>query len=178
MAASRRENDWLHQLTTMLYVSSGILANTQAFNIATWETNAAGFDYSQLDSYLVDCNLVIIRIGENNPDTATLTADTTALINCIKSKTSAPIVFGGVFWTNTSKQAKMKAAVDAFPDIPFIDFQDLNTLQNQCGIGTQVYGDDGDWHTVQHGGVAVHAGDKGHKSMAERLLPYVLDKLE
>lgn len=178
MAASRREKDWRHQLMSMLYASNGILTDSIAFNIAEWERSADTFDYSQLDSYLTTCELVIIRIGENNPNTTTLTADTTTLINYIKSKTSAPIIFGGVIWTNASKQAKLKAAADSFVSIPFVDFQDLDTVENQCGLGTQVYGDDGVWHTVQHGGVAVHPGDKGHKAMAERLLPYVLAKLE
>lgn len=185
MAATRRENDWVHRLMTRL-MNKGILATITPYSIAEnvngnegWEQNAANFDYSRLDPYLQpDTELVIIRIGENNPNTATLTDDTKTLINYIRGKVpNVPIIFGGVFWTNQDKQAKLKAAADSFGNIPFIDFQDLDKPEYKSAIGTLVLGDDGVWHEITHAGVANHAGDKGQDAMSERIEPYAYNVL-
>lgn len=179
MAASTRENDWIHRLMSKLRLN-GILTNLSVQNIATWETNAATFNYPSMDSLLPsDLDLAIIRIGENNPNSATLTDDTKTLIDYIRSKVpNVPIIFGGVFWTNASKQAKLQAAVSQYADIPFIDFQILDKAEYKSSVGALVYGDDGQWHTITNTGVANHAGDLGMDEMANMMLPYSINKLQ
>jgi hypothetical protein len=186
MAATRKEKDWVHQLMEKL-MSKGVLATISPCSIAEningnegWELNAANFDYSRINPYLQpDTELVIIRIGENNPNTSTLTEDTKTLINYIRGKVpNVPIIFGGVFLTHQAKQAKLKAAVDSFGNIPFIDFQDLDKAEYKSAIGTLVLGDDGVWHEITHAGVANHAGDAGMEAMAERILPYAMNVLK
>lgn len=179
MAATRKEKDWVHRLMTKL-MNLGILSTITPFPIPDWETDISTFDYSRLDPYLEpDTDLVIIRIGENNPDTVTLTEDTKTLINYIRGKVpNVPIIFGGVFWTNPEKQAKLKAAVDSFGDIPFIDFQVLDKPEYKSAIGTLVLGDDGEWHTITNGAVANHAGDLGQDAMSDMILPHVINFLK
>lgn len=185
MAASRRENDWVHQLQTKLR-NVGILSTITPYSIAEtvddnkgWETNPGQFDYTRLDPYLQpDTDLVIIRIGENSPNQPTLTEDTKVLIDYIRAKVpNVPIIFGGVFWTNQDKQAKLKAAADYYGNIPFIDFQDLDVPEYKSAIGNLTLGDDGVWHEITHAGVANHAGDKGMEAMANRILPYAVSVL-
>lgn len=186
MAASRREKDWVHQLQTKLR-NAGILSTITPYSIAEtvdgnrgWETNPDQFDYTRLDPYLQpNTDLVIIRIGENSPNQPLLTEDTKVLINYIRGKVpNVPIIFGGVFWTNQEKQAKLKAAADSYGDIPFIDFQDLDVPEYKSAIGNLTLGDDGVWHEITHQGVANHAGDKGMEAMAERMFNYAYDILK
>lgn len=179
MAATRRENDWVHRSMSRL-MNLGILSTITAFPIPDWETDASIYDYSRLDPYLKsNTKLVIIRIGENVPEGTDLTEDTKTLINYIRSKVpNVPIIFGGLFFTNHEKQAKLKAAVDSFGDIPFIDFQDLDLPEYKSAIGTLVLGDDGEWHAITNSAVANHAGDKGQDAMSERIVPYAYNVLK
>lgn len=100
MAASKRENDYVHQLAQNL--GDEEYKNTQSYNFYIWEAQAAdrAETLTVLDSYLTDdLNLVVIQLGENVTDITTFESDFEELINYVKAKApKAEIKVIGEFW--------------------------------------------------------------------------------
>lgn len=177
MASSTRDKDYPHRLVNMLTNQYETPTSVSVYNIAEWERMMDSWSMDRLDAYLENPDLVIVRVGENITYDNTYENRVSELISYIRSKTSAPIIYGGVFWKNDNKDNAAKAAIANFGDIPFVEFSDLDSAEYKSYIGAKVYGNDGEWHIVNNSGVANHPGDKGFEVMAERLLPYVLEKL-
>ena len=177
MASSTKDKDYPHRIQNMLTNEYSTPTSISVYNIAEWETRDNSWSMNKLDEYLDDTNLVIIRVGENATYDNTYESRVKELITYIKSKTDAPIIWGGLFWANANKDNAAKAAVQSFGDIPFVTFSDLYQPQYKSYIGAKVLGNDGVWHTVNHSGVANHPGDDGFRVIAERFMPYVLERL-
>lgn len=177
MASSIKDNDYPHRIQNYLKNEYSTPTSISVYNIAEWEIAADSWSMNRLDAYLDNTDLVIIRVGENASYDSTYESRVKELITYIKSKTNAPLIWGGLFWANNNKENAAKAAVQSFGDIPFVTFSDLDQPQYKSYLGAKVLGNDGVWHTVNNSGVANHPGDEGFRVMAERFMPYVLERL-
>ena len=174
MAATEREKDYAHLIWEQ--AKKGNPACTlDYFNFAEWETATTSQARAALLPQVLDSHLdlnpdcVIIRLCENvqPAGTSTLQQDYQALLQYVKSKVpSAKIFCGGSFWPAADKDARIAAACAA-EGVSFSYQSQLDTPENRSAIGTQVYGDDGSWHSINNEGVANHPGDEGMRAIAD-----------
>lgn len=173
LAATVREKDYAHLILAQAQKGNPD-CTLDYFNFVLWETATTSAARSALlpeylDEHLAlnpDC--IIIRLCENvqPAGTPTLQQDYQTMLQYIKSKVpNAKIYCGGSFWVAPDKDNRIKAACDA-EGVSFSFQSQLDTPENRSAIGTQVYGDDGQWHTINHSGVANHPGDKGMEAIA------------
>lgn len=182
MAASERSKDYVHQLESYLqanYVSS---AKCYAVNIATEFERGTTTDLETLISetstkdsavdnlQLSSVGTVVIRLGENVTDTSTFETRLNALVASVKSYCpDATIVMTGNFWTNQTKEGIIEA-VAALNDCIFVPIDQYDTAEYKQSVGNQVYGDDGQLHTITDSGVAIHPNDAGMAAIAEEII--------
>lgn len=178
MAASTRGQDWKHQLTKTLSANN-ITSIADGYYAATWETQEDAYDFSLMDATLAKSwDLIIIRIGENNSNTATLQASTVNLINYIQSKAvGVPILFGGLIWASPTKQAKLAAAA-ASEGVTYVDLSGIPERLLTRELGDLVFGDDGEWHEIDSSAVAAHASDAAMIAVAGGMYSSVLSILQ
>lgn len=169
MAASEKSKDYVHQFEAKMKVLNPS-ASSSVINIAAWESNPSGWDKTQLNTILSGKDLIIVRLGENATFNANYKTEFGNLINHIKTQNpTAKIVIGGVFWADANKDTAM-SLVASENQISFVPLSDLgNIAENKSAIGNQVYGDDGQLHTINNSGVAAHPGDLGMSRIADRL---------
>lgn len=168
MAASELSKDYVHRFLAKMQVLKPAAA-TSVLNIAEWEVNPSGWNKSTLDPYLIGKDLICIRLGENATYNGTFKTEFASLISYIKSKNStAKILIGGVFWADSNKDTAM-SEVASENSLPFVSLSHLDIPANKSYMGAQVKGDDGQWHTVNNTGVAIHPGDLGMDAIATEL---------
>jgi len=91
------------------------------------------------------------------------------LINYVKSKApNAKIITTGSFWASSTKDTAIQTAATA-SGLPFVKLSQLDIPMNRSSMGAQVFGDDGQWHTVNNSGVAAHPGDIGMSAIANEI---------
>lgn len=187
MAASSDDADYVHQTVAGLSdhpsglkqtANNGV--NFYAFNYVVWEALSSdrAEAYPQMDKYFgggesIDC--VVIQLGENVQDTATFSEDYADLIEHVKDEApNAKIVTVGDFWKDDEKDSIKKAVADD----ESVAYVDLGAIQDsseyEAGMGTQVEGDDGSEHVINHEGVAKHPGDAGMKRIANAVVQAVI----
>lgn len=169
MAASKREKDWVHLLNDKLSAKYGNVSQKN-ISIGQWEAdpNTSWDVVAAVKSVLDgDEDMVVIRIGENVQSTSGYKANLLWLVDLVKSLVpNAMIIITGNFWTNESKDTIQKQVAEQTNSI-WVRLAQLDTAENKSHIGAQVYGDDGQWHTVDNSGVANHPSDQGMKAIAE-----------
>lgn len=176
MAASTKDKDYVHQ--TVNKISSRYNVNYSALNFGSWET--MGHDRAEtltlLDSFLnKDLNIVVIQLGENVSDTATLESDYESLIKYVQNHSpNAKIIVISQFWKNEEIDNDKKNACQSTNCI-FVDLSDIQGTEYQAGMNTVVYGNDGQQHMIEHDGVSKHPGDKGQEAIADKLCGYLLE---
>lgn len=175
MAASRADKDYVHLVEAHLKSTHpDTEVSTSAFNYTAWETenvDRAG-TYGALDPYLnADLDLVTIQLSENVTDITTFQTDFEALIRYIQAAApEAQIIVIDDFWIEDEKVVE-KAAAAENTGVQFASLFDIKGNQEyQCGLGTIVYDADGNEHTVEHEGVAVHPGDNGMEYIAQAVI--------
>ncbi|MCR5743410.1 MAG: hypothetical protein K6F92_06805 [Lachnospiraceae bacterium] len=177
MAASTTDKDYFHQVAAYLDSIHGNV-NCVSANFVEWEVNytdRAEF-YFVIDQYLTsEVDLITLQLGENayNFDLSTYQKDLEELIKYVKGKApNAQIIIIDDFWFNNIS-AYRKAAASACG----VDFVDLSVARAdssyQCGMGSIIYDKSGNAHTVNHGGLATHPGDKGHAYIAQGIINYL-----
>lgn len=171
MAASTRDNDFVHKLEKKLN-SQDLNYVCTPVNIANWETSLDlnSIDFMALN--IADYDIVIIRLGENisnDVESEVCEKAIKELINNIKKQNKdAKIYMTGVFWPNDSKETAIKNAATS-ENVKYINIDQFYSDANIHSIGDQVYGDDGLLHTIEHGGVAIHPNDSGMEAIAEEI---------
>lgn len=173
MAASRRENDFVHKLESKIRLVNPDCEITPV-NIAAWEAAHTTYDLSNFDSYFTTPpDLVIIRIGENVGDETDFDTSIQGLIDYIKTKApSANIVMTGTFFADASMNVLLSAAAVA-NGLRYTELSSLNTAENRSSIGAIVYDEDGNPHTVNNSGVAKHPNDTGMKAIADKIFKVI-----
>ncbi|MGV0946064.1 hypothetical protein ACTS93_02620 [Empedobacter falsenii] len=175
MAATKRENDYVHKFLTK-YQEVNPSATSLAKNIAHWETDYMTYDKNQLNSIVADVDLITISVGENVTwSSAFKQAFKDLILHIISHNTKkAKIIVCGEFWFNTDKDRDMKDVATEL-GLSFISFEDTQGSQYKSTIDTKVYGDDNQWHTISDGGsiavgVAKHPNDIWFELKANRIM--------
>ena len=171
MAATTAEKDYVH------LVAFSLDARFYAYNFSTWELmgHDRGETLALLDGLLSEkLDLVTIQLSENATDLSTFESDFEELIRYVQKRaTNARILVIGDFWDKKQKDAMKQKACEK-TKVEFVSLDEIKGLKKyQCGIGTTVYDNNGNPHTVEHAGVANHPGDAGMKWIAERIIKIV-----
>ncbi len=173
MAASDEDHDYYHIVLRYLenrYVNvNGII-----YNFSPWEGKEDHRDkeFKHIDKYLnPDLDLITIQMGENVSDLSTYQEDYISLLNHIHEKSpNARILVIGDFWSNEERdQIEIYACAVTVAEYVSLDGIADNE-EYYCGLGTTVYDKEGNAHTVEHEGVAMHPGDAGMEAIAERII--------
>lgn len=175
MAATTLENDYVHQLTTLLQTKENV--HPYAYNFYMWEVQIADRSetLSLLDGMLSNkIDMVTIQLSENAFDLTTFESDYEELIRYVQKRAqNAKIIVIGDFWDMSDKDGmKQEACENCGVTFVSLDYIKGNK-KYQCGLGTAVYDKNGNPHTVEHDGVAVHPNDEGMKWIAERVFDEV-----
>jgi len=174
MAASVRENDFVHKLQSKIRLVNPDCEITPV-NISAWETDHVTYDKSNFDSYFTTPpNLVIIRLGENVSDETDFDTSIQGLIDYVKSKAPvAKIVMTGTFFADASLNVLLSAAAAA-NGLKYTELNSLNTAENISYIGAIVYDEDGNPHAVDNTGVAKHPNDTGMSLIADKIYDTII----
>ena len=181
MAASSRENDFVHLMASKL--GERYVVDFDFKNFVEWESDHSNRveHLSLFDPFLHrDYDLVVIQLGENIKNIDTLNTDFETMIDYIRTKISvgAEIVVVGQFWRNDAIDA-IKKNVCERTGSHFVDLHDIQNVSYRIGYGemSRVLGDDGNVHVVDHAGVAAHPNDAAMKIYAARILAACNQKL-
>lgn len=168
MAATVKENDYVHKFLSMIKVKNPSI-KSDALNIASWETNYATFNKSTLDPYLAGKDLVILRLGENVTYYPDFQNQYKKLIQYIQSKApKATIILGGQFWANETKENAMTNVATEL-GLPFVSLNHLDYPIYKQKVNNIVFGNDNLTHIISNTGVANHPNDLGMLKIAESL---------
>lgn len=174
MAATKLENDYVHQLSALMQKNKKEKVVPFAYNFSVWEVQSA--DRAEtlplLDGSLSDkLDLVTIQLSENASDLTTFESDYEELIRYVqKGAPNARIMVVGDFWDKSEKDSMKKEACEKC-GVSFVSLDEIKGKEKyQCGLGTTVYDEEGNPHVVEHDGVAMHPGDEGMKWIAEKIL--------
>jgi len=169
MAASVRENDFVHRLQSKIRLVNPDCEITPV-NISAWEQAHTTYDKSNLDTYFTTPpNLVILRIGENVSDLTDFDISIQGLIDYVKLKApSANIVMTGTFFAYAAMNVLLSTAAIA-NGLPYTELSSLRIPANQSSIGATVYDEDGNPHLVNSNGVAQHPNDAGMDAIADKI---------
>ena len=167
MAATTEDKDYVHIVASTLPQPY----KAMAYNFSVWEAQShdRAETLSLLDGYLSDkLNLVTIQLSENASDLTTFEEDYVELIGYVKDNApNAQIIVIDDFW-DSGEKAKSKRAAAEKENVEFVSLEDIKgKAEYQAGLGTVVYDKDGNEHTIEHEGVAIHPGNKGMEYIAE-----------
>ena len=164
MAASSLDKDYVHQTVSMLEEKYGkvqfCIAQRSDWERAFDSPNA--LDYYK-EAYDFDADIAIFRLGENvrmtKPEHVEVFAN--ALIDAMKYLTEnrrAKLVVTDTFWRNQYINTSIEKAC-AVMGIESVKIGDLGDDDSMKATGL-----------FEHGGVAMHPGDKGMKAIADRIV--------
>lgn len=173
MSASAPDKDYAHQTAAGLEAFYGKVTY-KIVNFSSWELQP--YDRAEtlwtLDNYLdKDLDLVTVQLGENCYDLSTFKDDYIELINYIQNKVpDVHVMVLGDVWNYPPRDTLKQEACIA-TSIPYADMSGMrdNPLY-QCGLGTMVWGLDGQQHMIEHSGAAKHPSDSGMLYMAQVIL--------
>lgn len=160
MAASSKENDYVHKLTSK-FCQKGVKVSVCIANLSDWErTRNMDLLFTKYSSALrFNADYVIVRLGEN----ACLDKYLSEFELCygeltdLFSRNGAKIVLTDLFWEYEPFD-NFVAELAKARGYAFAEIHDLGNDDAMKAIGK-----------FSHGGVAVHPGDKGMAEIAERI---------
>jgi hypothetical protein len=175
MAASKKENDFVHKLEKMLRTRNPN-CTVKGCQIWDWELNHTTYDKSNLDTFFINKpDLVIIRLGENVDNLTNFDVSVQELINYIEVKVpDARIIITGVFWTYPQKDSIFSAAAKA-NNFTYVELSSLNIAANRAFMGATVYDAQGNTHHIDNQLVADHPNDIGMTAIAKALFNAIMD---
>lgn len=185
MAASKKENDYVHLLCTKL--SEKVNVNLTLIMGSVWEFLAQD-RYAILDlfGYAFEKNkfdYAVVQLGENVSNYETLENDFMELIKFIQSKNSdTRIVLVGNFWQNEEMDL-IKQKVCNELKISYADLREISKFVNgnepnreyHRSVDDIVYDENGEAKKILHDGVAMHPNDKAMKYIAEKIFEKIKD---
>lgn len=178
MAATSADKDYYHiVLNHLKEEKDGVISNVCSFSI--WETlyTDRAETLEVLDYYLDESlDLITIQLGENAQNLDTFESDFEYMINHIKEKSpSAEVIVIGDFWENENRDEMKREAAEKC-SVKYISLNEIKDKKEyEVGIGTEVFGEDGEAHIVEHTGVAAHPNDEAMKYIAERIIENIDD---
>lgn len=171
MAASRKENDYVHYLETMIE-ESGVVCEMRGFNIAEWE---CGLDISTVcnfDSIVNTANVVVLRIGENVSKVNQFEKSVDELVAYL-AKMDKQLIVTGCFWESTRKESTLiKVAREHGATFVSLDWigKRYNVYPN---VGDTLYDIKGELHIVTQDFIREHPNDKGMEMIANEIYQHI-----
>lgn len=159
MAASCRENDYVHRLVAR-FEETGKKVSFCIANLSDWERTRdmalLESSYAQVKNFNAD--IVVVRLGEN----ARLSEKLEAFKPCYKQMVGyfsggAKVVLTDLFWEYEPFD-KFVESLAAEKGYHFVQIHDLGNDEQMKAVGK-----------FGHAGVAAHPGDKGMAVIAERI---------
>ena len=140
MAASTRENDFVHRLESKVKSHNPDFTCTP-INIATWERSMDMSSVNLFNLIIWDYDVIVIRLGENmSSDKETVDYEKAIkelVVNIRRLNSFAKIFITGQFWPNNSKETAIKNV--AFTEqLIFVKIEHLYNKSNIQTVGSQV----------------------------------------
>ena len=167
MAASCKENDYVHKTVDMLREKYGEIDFFVA-QAAEWERNyertseVLSESYSKARDFGAD--IVIIRIGENMPKGSApeCKPQFAEMIKFFASNPKAKVIVTDSFWRNDARDGMIKEIAEENGYV-FCHLCDLELDESNMAIGL-----------FEHKGVAKHPSDKGMEMIAKRIFDCIV----
>lgn len=160
MAASSKENDYVHKLISK-FCQKGIKVSVCVANLSDWERtrNMDLLFTKYLSALRFNADYVIVRLGENACPDKYLSEFELCYGELIDlfSRNGAKIVLTDLFWEYEPFD-NFVAELAKARGYAFAEIHDLGNDDEMKAIGK-----------FSHNGVAVHPGDKGMAEIAERI---------
>ncbi len=160
MAASSKENDYVHKLISK-FCQKGIKVSVCIANLSDWERtrNMDLLFTKYLSALRFNADYVIVRLGENACPDKYLSEFELCYgeLTDLFSRNGAKIVLTDLFWEYEPFD-NFVAELAKARGYAFAEIHDLGNDDEMKAIGK-----------FSHNGVAVHPGDKGMAEMAERI---------
>ena len=160
MAASSKENDYVHKLISK-FCQKGVKVSVCIANLSDWErTRNMDLLFTKYSSALrFDADYVIVRLGENACPDKYLSEFELCYgeLTDLFSRNGAKIVLTDLFWEYEPFD-NFVAELAKARGYAFAEIHDLGNDDEMKAIGK-----------FSHNGVAVHPGDKGMAEIAERI---------
>lgn len=180
MAATTKQNDYVHHITSQLKEKSDQKVSTTILDLKNWELSK---DREKMLPYYKeyfskDTDLVTIQTGENITEfKETLDTDYLKLVKYIKKR--APnaqiLMLAEILWPSEDIEQAKKAACKRY-DVTFVDMteflEDYEKLY-KSEVGAEVMGADEKLHTVTNEVVAAHPNDEGMRCIAELVMQHI-----
>ena len=160
MAASSKENDYVHKLISK-FCQKGIKVSVCIANLSDWERtrNMDLLFTKYLSALRFNADYVIVKLGENACPDKYLSEFELCYgeLTDLFSRNGAKIVLTDLFWEYEPFD-NFVAELAKARGYAFAEIHDLGNDDAMKAIGK-----------FSHGGVAVHPGDKGMAEIAERI---------
>jgi lysophospholipase L1-like esterase len=168
MAASARENDYVHVLVRAIAGTTGSQPEFLAENIADFERQWDSCEpRDRLRAGLAfHADIVVVAIGENVPALADEESregfgkSLSRLLGVLKESGHPGLFVRSTFWPDPVKDAVMRQAAAAVGGA-FVDISGLSRDESNYARSER---------THAHDGVAAHPGDRGMQAIADLLL--------
>ena len=167
MAASAKEKDYVHLLSTEIAKATGAKPEIKVRNIADFERGYDAFDIEKELKAELDFHpdLVIVAIGENVAELANeeardkFAAAFAKLLSVLKEHGQPTIFVRSSFWPHEIKDGILRKA-SANAGITFVDIVKVGRDPSNAARSER---------EIEHAGVAAHPGDKGMKAIADEM---------
>ena len=164
MAASKKENDYVHVTVKLLEERFGKV-DYCIVNCGEWEKNYFNdellSEWEKAREFAAD--IVVVRIGENiwsaneHFEKEPIAPHFQKMVEYFTPNPSAKVIVTDLFWQQPTIDAAIRQVV-AEKGYPFVSLNDLGADKENMAIGLF-------WHE----GVAMHPGDLGMRRIAERI---------
>ena len=165
MAASSRENDFVHLLEGMLE-EAGINVLIKVHQLSSWERTHSAPD--ALDVLAEDrefnADVLLFRLGENVRDSTNFRQHLSEFVDYVCPRGKA--VFTTTVWEKDTIVNAI-ASVAEERGAPLIELRDIGRDEKYMAIGQ-----------YEHKGVSIHPSDAGMKFIAESVLPDLVKLLK
>lgn len=168
MAASAREKDFVHLVTSSLAKTTGTSPKVMIRNIAGFERQNGTYDPDAKLKDVIEfgADLIIVAIGENVPrldsdkSKAQFAKSFRKLLTCLKSENNPTLIVRSCFWANQAKDEILRQGCGDAGGI-FVDISKLGKDESNYARSEREF---------QHQGVAAHPGDRGMQAIATAIL--------
>lgn len=175
MAASEHSKDYVRVLESLMRTKNPSFTGTFSGNNG-WETAHVGFDYSKFDAVLTtDVDLVTLVLGDNTQNLTGFENSCFEFLSYIRNRLpSATIICTDNWYYSQAKATAWKNAASRVANVKYVSIAGIRNSSTEAGMGTLVWGDDGQQHAIDNSGVATHPGDSGIEAIANRLFQSIL----
>lgn len=165
MAASAKENDFVHVLEKMLE-EAGINVLIKVHQLATWERGHTAPDALEVlsEDREFNADALLFRLGENVNDGTDFRQHLSEFVDYICPNGKA--VFTTTVWAKEGITDAIASVAEERGE-PLVELYDIGRNEKYMAIGQ-----------YEHKGVAMHPSDAGMKFIAESVLPYLINILK